>query len=470
MSWRQALFIASARRRKHRASSAASSAASRPLLTGLLLGSSIGGSSFLYCYYAFRSDNGCHQNAAVVSSQMILRKGSNDNGGCLKQHAAATSVSLLATSSGRDSNSADVPYSKSNLNARSDDDDALKMSNTINTTSSSSTQTNNHQQSSSTRTYSTKADEYFQKNHRIPPPQIMHDNLDRLLQLHSEQRKEEENDKSDAHHPSTTAYNNNNNKILIIGDVHGCLTELKLLIEKATIQQQQQNNQFQNFRAIILVGDLVNKGPYSAEVIKFVRNQQQQHHNVFTVRGNHDDRALAAALGDEDCARKSTYDWITKKNEGLLLLSDEDVEWLAELPYTITIPSRLLRPQGDDDDENDESNQDVIVVHAGLLPNVTLDDQQTTTMTTIRDFLTIPPDDAVDDSGEQQTREHIAKAWKGPELVIFGHDAKRGLQQEEFAIGLDTGCVYGNQLSGIILPEREVVSVNALEVYSPINS
>ena len=52
--------------------------------------------------------------------------------------------------------------------------------------------------------------------------------------------------------------------------------------------------------------------------------------------------------------------------------------------------------------------------------------------------------------------------WQGPELVIFGHDAKRGLQQEENAIGLDSGCVYGKKLTGIILPEREFVFVNAV--------
>jgi predicted phosphodiesterase len=253
-------------------------------------------------------------------------------------------------------------------------------------------------------------------------------------------------------------------KILIIGDVHGCLSELKLLIEKAT----HECNNSQNFFAIILVGDLVNKGPFSAEVIQYVRSQQQQnqennHYNVFAVRGNHDDAALAAALGDEERAQKPRYNW-TKQ------LSDEDVEWMADLPYTITIPSSYLQSDDnrDTNDANKMAEKDVIVVHAGLLPNVALSDQRPKLMTTIRNT------SHLDTSGESDGYEDIienvaiAKAWKGPEFVIFGHDARRGLQQEEYALGLDTGCVYGKQLTGIILPERQLVSVDALEEYSPI--
>ena len=112
-----------------------------------------------------------------------------------------------------------------------------------------------------------------------------------------------------------------------------------------------------------------------------------------------------------------------------------------------------------------ENQQDVIVVHAGLLPNVSLDQQDTRTMTTIRDLISENSDKK---DGQNTRRENIAKAWMGPELVIFGHDAKRGLQQEEYAIGLDTGCCYGKKLSGVILPERKIVAVDAAEVYSPI--
>jgi bis(5'-nucleosyl)-tetraphosphatase (symmetrical) len=66
-----------------------------------------------------------------------------------------------------------------------------------------------------------------------------------------------------------------------------------------------------------------------------------------------------------------------------------------------------------------------------------------------------------------------ASAWRpdegtlpGVDHVVFGHDAKRGLQQHEHATGLDSGACYGKALSALILPDRRVVAVPSMKVYA----
>ncbi|KAL3940572.1 MAG: hypothetical protein SGARI_000917 [Bacillariaceae sp.] len=238
------------------------------------------------------------------------------------------------------------------------------------------------------------------------------------------------------------------------------------------------------FQYVICVGDLVNKGPFSAKVVRQVRLAP----NWFSVRGNHDDGALQAALGDEKQLKKKKYEWIVQQQynneksdnnqdsrEDPVLLSDEDVTWLSELPYTIRIPKAYMGG-GDDNDDEDE---DTLIVHAGL-------EQEIEDMIIMRD-LTVKCDKhgnfkhynakekgkkkAMVASSKKEARELCdsritwASAWFGPERVVFGHNAKRGLQlyDKGYAIGLDTGAVYGGQLTGLILPGRKLVSVQSQE-------
>jgi hypothetical protein len=224
------------------------------------------------------------------------------------------------------------------------------------------------------------------------------------------------------------------------------------------------------FRSIILVGDICNKGPLSSQVIDYV--YQQRH--WYTVRGNHEDGALAATLGDPSRRKKKKYQWIIDPKTGTL--TDSHVEWMANLPYTITIPSSFLEQDDSVVEHKSGTNPwmgDVVVVHAGFLPNVDIVDQDIETMITIRDVECKGDDEYQDprryeeETGRVTNRAHAkpwASVWSG-KTVVFGHDAKRGLQIHTHAIGVDTGACYGKHLTGIILPSKMIVSVPSMRNY-----
>ena len=104
---------------------------------------------------------------------------------------------------------------------------------------------------------------------------------------------------------------------------------------------------------------------------------------------------------------------------------------------------------------------DVLVVHAGLRPGRAPDDEERTNLLTMRSI-------RADGSGSKRIDEGVpwASLWSGPDHVLFGHDAVRGLQEWPFATGLDTGCVYGRQLTAMLLPGRRLVSVAAKKAYA----
>lgn len=213
-------------------------------------------------------------------------------------------------------------------------------------------------------------------------------------------------------------------------------------------------------------------------MVRYVREQP----NWFAVRGNHDNAVLEAALGDASRRKKKKYKWVMDGEKGRasidkkISLSDEDVMWLSELPYTLTAPGSLLKV----DSNSEEECVDTTIVHAGLVPGLDLEKQTIETMVTIREV-----DPVSKDEGSSAKRSYVphgttnnprgeplpwASVWKGPNRIIFGHDARRGLQQydHDWAIGLDSGAVYGKALTGIILPQRQLIQVEALEVHSPV--
>ncbi|MFK8001524.1 MAG: metallophosphoesterase family protein [Polyangiales bacterium] len=214
-------------------------------------------------------------------------------------------------------------------------------------------------------------------------------------------------------------------RTLIVGDVHGCLEELEALVDKVGLRSEDQ---------LVLVGDLVAKGPDSAGVVRYARESR-----AFSVRGNHEDHWLRARADGKGRS-----------------LSDADWAYLEQTPDRLTLAlcpvyAGLRRPA-------------VHVVHAGFVPGIKLQDQDPELMKSMR---TVHDGEG---SSHRKGRPWAAE-WPGPDLVVFGHDAARGLQQRPHALGLDTGCCYGGELSGALIEgdSLSLVSVPAKAVYKPIS-
>jgi hypothetical protein len=224
-------------------------------------------------------------------------------------------------------------------------------------------------------------------------------------------------------------------RVLIIGDVHGCCDELNQLLRM-------------HHRAgdtVILVGDVVNKGPSSVAALRRARTLDQ----CYCVIGNHELNSLrgrAARRGGSSPDSAPMYGWTDE-------LDDSEVEWMRRLPFSIALPAH-----------------DSVVVHAGLVPGVPLEAQDSMSMVTMRNLVKESDGTFRPTEKDQPGATAWAHEWRGPPHLYFGHDAKRKLQRAAHATGLDTGCVYGGALSAAILEQGKsvsIVSVQAQREYAP---
>ena len=88
-------------------------------------------------------------------------------------------------------------------------------------------------------------------------------------------------------------------RLIIIGDVHGCFEELKSLLNECLFNELED--------ILIFVGDLVNKGPNSVEVIRYVRDLSLKE-VAYSVIGNHDEAMIEMSKRDSNTRpRKYAY-------------------------------------------------------------------------------------------------------------------------------------------------------------------
>ena len=216
-------------------------------------------------------------------------------------------------------------------------------------------------------------------------------------------------------------------RFIAIGDVHGCARELEALLEKLALTRQDR---------VILLGDLVNRGPDSAGVIALAR--QHAHRSLL---GNHELRLLNyRRTGDPTHLKKSDYDTLKQ-------LSSRDWEYLAAMPLTYHVTD--VEPS-------------TVLVHGGFLPGKRWRSQPARVVTRIQ---VIGPDGEPHKRSDYPGAPHWSEVWSGPPFVIYGHTPRPDPAREKWSLGIDTACAMGGRLTACILPGRELVDVPAREKY-----
>lgn len=285
---------------------------------------------------------------------------------------------------------------------------------------------------------------------------------------------------------SAASQNGTSGRLVVVGDVHGMHKSLQALLEKVDFSKQ-------NGDHLILVGDLVNKGPDSSSVIDLAMRL-----GASAVRGNHDNAVLKAATEikarEENPSQGSRGDTLPENSEATSSgetvqdpnnadkpasspkyetassLSTTQLDWLAELPLILRVklpryPSSTL---GDS----------LIIVHAGLAPGIPLEDQDPHAVMHMRSLVHPPGDETSLTPAEAPGDESWIGEWDkwqeglpSKSTVIFGHDAKRRLQLGKYTIGIDSGCLYGNQLSAVVIAasgngiEHQIVQVECADAH-----
>ncbi len=237
----------------------------------------------------------------------------------------------------------------------------------------------------------------------------------------------------------------------IIGDVHGCFDELcEMLLKLGYIINRFQENG-ENYkhrvthpenRKVIFLGDLVDRGPDSVNVLRLVMCMVNSG-IAYCVPGNHDLK-LQKYLNGKDVSLKHGLEETVKQLE---LETETFKKTVKEFLYGLI--SHYVFDNGK-----------LVVAHAGLK-----EDMQGRGSGAVRSFCLYGETTGEIDEFGLPVRYNWAKEYRGKAKVVYGHTPVPEPEWLNRTIDIDTGCVFGGKLTALRYPEEELVSVKARKIY-----
>lgn len=211
-------------------------------------------------------------------------------------------------------------------------------------------------------------------------------------------------------------------KIFAVGDIHGCYEKLVAMMKVLPWDRD-------NGDVLIFIGDYVDRGPQSREVVEYLVRLKRKGGNLVFLKGNHEkmlldyyiqqrDQMLYVANGGGETIASYVEGGIGRK---AFVLPEDHLEFLLSLSLYY------------------ETDQ-YIFVHAGLRDGIPLEKQVEEDLLWIRE-------------------EFIYSPYDWNRRVVFGHTALETPFVTPGKIGIDTGAVYGNKLTAVELPRMKFYQV-----------
>lgn len=214
------------------------------------------------------------------------------------------------------------------------------------------------------------------------------------------------------------------NKLIVYGDIHGCYDEFINLRKKTNPKKNDVE---------VCVGDFITKGKDSIKTLDYLIK-----HNIKSVLGNHEDK-LIRYLKHQVLDKENPI--VLDEDEKCIIgnLTQKHINYLEGLPIYLKY-------------------DDVTILHGGIQNNINLDALSKRDTQEILECRYLDLDENfLVRSKEDENSIFWADVYDGNQgFVVYGHRWFKEANISKYAIGIDTGCVYGNELSAVIFENNNL--------------
>lgn len=265
------------------------------------------------------------------------------------------------------------------------------------------------------------------------------------------------------------------NRTIFVTDIHGCYQEFTGLLRKLRFSTDDGDR-------LVVLGDMVDRGPSSSLVVDYIMNMQKQSvpGSVLAVQGNHDNKYVRfhahAMKAIDNPSYKNPMRLSMDKEQVYRSMNEESLDWLSSLPTTLHFPEFNL-----------------LAVHGGFSPfgfspNRTKQDtisriqEQKPSVHLVARFYMLDSRNLVSldsDHNPPVGSKHWTDIYDGSVNIIYGHHVHSldkphivTRASDIYTVGLDTGCCFGGKLTAMIMQgnvdhevSRTTVQVSASKQY-----